>query len=191
MIIVAFVKTLFQATFAYFTNRKESNEERVVPMRKLIYATAIKVAAYLCLVFLLLTVNGITFAITLFLTMLFLMSLEHCSANELITKVLWRGRSSGDNKLKTLIVGVLALGSIALQPLTYGFIFELHFQIFIVFTSSLMFFSYLYLHKLLLTVTPKDHLPLVVCQMGALQTIFLVLLAVYYAIMEESGLSFS
>jgi hypothetical protein len=78
---------------------------------------------------------------------------------------------------------MLVLGSIVLQPLSYGFFFELHFEIFIILSSSLVFFSYYYLHKLFLTVTPKDHLPFLICQISGLESLFIILLTLYYVIM--------
>lgn len=50
-------------------------------------------------------------------------------------------------------------------------------------TSSLVFFSYYYLHKLFLAVTPKDHLPILACQISALESLFIIFLTLYYVIM--------
>ena len=92
-------------------------------MRKLIYTVSIKVAAYLCFIILLVAIEGITFSLAIFLTFLFVFSLQYCSKNDLITKILWKGRSLGTNKVKTFIIGMLVLGSIMLQPLSYAFFF--------------------------------------------------------------------
>jgi hypothetical protein len=152
-------------------------------VRKLIYTVSIKVAAYLCFIFLLVAIDRITFSLAIFLTFLFIFSLQYCSKNDLITKILWKGRSLGANKVKIFIMGMLVLGSIVLQPLSYGFFFELHFEIFIILTSSLVFFSYYYLHKLFLTVTHRDHLPFMICQISSLESLIIILLALYYVIM--------
>lgn len=151
-------KIIFQAIFSIFSRKKRKNEgdnARYISFRKLVYTTAIKVAAHLSVIYLLVTINAVTFPLTLFLTFLFIFSLEYCSKSDRIMKFLWKGRSLGSNKIKIFIISILVLGSILLQPLSYQFIFELHFEIFIVFTSSLMFFSYYYLHKLLLTTISK------------------------------------
>jgi hypothetical protein len=187
------VKAVFQAGCAWFDRRRGERklDWKEVSVRKLIYTVSIKVAAYLSFIFLLVAIDGITFSLAIFLTFLFVFSLQYCSKNDLITKILWKGRSLGTNKVKILIMGMLVLGSIVLQPLSYGFYFELHFEIFIILTSSLVFFSYYYLHKLFLAVTPKDHLPILVCQISALESLFLLLLTLYYVVMEDNGLSFS
>lgn len=57
-------------------------------------------------------------------------------------------------------------------------------------TSSLMLFAYYYLHKLMVTVTPKDALPKLLCQVSSLECLYLSLLIVYYVFMEENGLTF-
>jgi ABC-type xylose transport system permease subunit len=124
------MKLLIQLIFSFFSNKKEAketNQARSIPFRKLIYSAALKITAYLCFIFLLITINGITFALTIFLTFLFIFTLQYCSKNDRIIKILWKGRSLGSNKVKTFIIGILVLGSILLQPLSYAFMFSLHF----------------------------------------------------------------
>lgn len=155
----------------YFSKKKESkesHESREIPMRKLIYAAAIKTSAYLCMMYLVLTINSITFALTVFLTLAFMFSLQYGSRDNRVVKILWKGRSLGTNNIKTIIICVLVLGAVLLQPLTLTFLFELHFEIFIILTSSLMVFAYYYLHKLMVTVTSKDVLPKLLCQVSLL-----------------------
>ena len=127
---------------------------RKIGFIKLIYTSIIKIWTYVNFILLLTTLNYLSLSLAIICTLLLVIFLQFAKINNRIARVMNKGKSFETNA-KIAVVLLLAIVSIALQPVVYEFNNELHFEIFIIFTFCLLIFSYYYLHKLAFAITVK------------------------------------
>ena len=102
---------------------------RKIGFIKLIYTSIIKIWTYVNFILLLTTLNYLSLSLAIICTLLLVIFLQFAKINNRIARVMNKGKSFETN-VKIAVVLLLAIISIALQPVVYEFNNELHFEIF-------------------------------------------------------------
>ena len=132
---------------------RSEERERNLSRRNLMYPGLARAGTYVCIIILISSGRSLSMSIVIFSSLTFIFWLHICSNDNKVAMTIRKGRNFSNNSIKMCILLGLAILAVILQPKTYQFSFELHFEIFIIFIASLLIFSYFYLHRIVLTFT--------------------------------------
>ena len=157
IVIASTIKTLILfRSFRSNRPRDVQEKDRQVSRRNMVYPGLAKAGTYLSIILLISGGRYLSLSLVALCSLTFILWLQLCSKDNKIAKTIKKGRNYSINPIKMSILYILTFISVGLQPISYSFSFELHFEIFIIFIASLLTFSYFYLHRMVLNFAYKD-----------------------------------